>query len=498
MGKSKKKNQKGMDDDRLLKKYYLAGEKVIDDMSTKIHDEVRTKGDLNGLLPKDLRKKQEQIEREAAKDLMEKVINHRKKAFSNIGSYGDGDQSPLMGDDAQFLKYQWSTGMDCNPLNPLSNYLSGWLRALWWGDFEEVMRYVTMMKKDQVGKLLENRESVMNMSAIFQVVAGARTFRGDRGQLQECRIMANNMRAVKEDHEKILKKLIELGANIQAKDVAGYTPLHHCLTSVSNSITVSMARELLQAGADPNAKNRFGCTPLHEPVMAANFENIKLLLKFGADPDIEDNDGVSCRYLGRHSKIAELFSRADKEIIKQARSAAKEDAGGCLWRCKVCQVNSDTKRCTGCYMVWYCGEKCQNVDWPDHKQECKDTRRQYKKVIMRVQWKETVMNHATRKFHVSNAGDLPTKKHFPVKVQVGFGDDPLLIYNKDRSLIGNLHREKQEEIFDSLVRAIKEKGYKGLKGYFYAIYLGNDSVGDSEATKTMKINPVNILPLMDW
>jgi len=496
MGKSKKKNQKGVDN--LLAKNYLAGEKMIDDMSMKIHDEFRSKGDLNAFLTKDDRKKQEKLEREAAKDLMEKVTNHRKKAFSNIGSYGDGDQSPLKGDDAQFLKYQWSTGMDCNPLNPLSNYLSGWLRALWWGDFEEVMRYISMMKKDQVGKLLENRESVMNMSAVFQVIAGARTFRGDNKQLQEYRIMANSIRAVKEDHEKILKKLIELGANIQAKDVAGHTPLHHCLTSVSNPITGSMARELLQAGADPNSQNRFGCTPLFEPVMTANLENIKLLLEFGADPDIEDNDGVSCRYLGRHSKIAELFSRADKEIIKQARAAAKEDAGGCLWLCKVCQVNSDTKRCTGCYMVWYCGEKCQNVDWPDHKQECKNTRKQYKEVTMLVQWKETVMNRVSRKFQVSNAEDRPTKKHFPVKVQVATVDDPLLIYNRDRSFIGNLHREKQEEIFDSLVRAIREKGYKGMKGFFYAIYVGNDSSGDSGTTKTMKINPVNILPLMNW
>ena len=103
-----------------------------------------------------------------------------------------------------------------------------------------------------------------------------------------------------------MKKLIELGANIHAKDVAGYTPLHHCLTGMGNSITRSMARELLQAGADPNAQNRFGNTPLMEPVQGFDLENIKLLLEFGADPDIDDNDGVSCRHIGFHSSVSIL------------------------------------------------------------------------------------------------------------------------------------------------------------------------------------------------
>ena len=108
----------------------------------------------------------------------------------------------------------------------------------------------------------------------------------------------------KKDHEKILAKLIELGANINAKDVAGYTPLHHCVTCSSNSITLSMARQLLKAGADPNIQNRFGCTALFEPVMTANLEAVELLLEFGADPEIQDYEGgLSCRQLGRLSNV---------------------------------------------------------------------------------------------------------------------------------------------------------------------------------------------------
>jgi len=480
-------------------KSLLATLKVTDDINNKLSEELRTKGDYNALLSEDLRKKQDQLQIDAAKDLVEKIIKHKEKVRSNIGIFDDGDQSPLNGDDAQFLKNQWASGMDCNPLFPQNNHLSGWLRALWWGDYTAVMTYINKVKKDQVKKLLESRESLMNLSAIFHVIAGARTLRGENEQLKYLRLIGNLIQPVKEDHEKIMKKLIELGANIHAKDVAGYTPLHHCLTGMGNSITRSMARELLQAGADPNAQNRFGNTPLMEPVQAFDLENIKLLLEFGADPDIDDNDGVSCRHIGFHSSITKLFGQAEKKKIKQARAAAKEDTGGCLWLCKVCKSDSDTKRCTGCYMVWYCGGICQNKDWPNHKDECKKIKTQYKDIVL-MDETNTLLNYANNEFYVTKADVLPTKKHFSVKIQVPQDgtQGPLLIYNRDRSLVGNLHRLKQEEIYDALVKTIKDKGYKGLKGYFYAILSGNCTQDGNMTAKVLKVNPLSILPLMSW
>ena len=122
--------------------------------------------------------------------------------------------------------------------------------------------------------------------------------------MKEARMEANLMKKVQNDHEKILAKLIKLGANIHAKDVAGYTPLHHCLTFSSNPTTWSMAKQLLEAGANPNTQNRFGSTPLFFPVNAANLENVGLLLKYGADPDIKDWDGIDCRLHGRFSKVS--------------------------------------------------------------------------------------------------------------------------------------------------------------------------------------------------
>ena len=171
--------------------------------------------------------------------------------------------------------------------------------------------------------------------------------------------------------------------------------------------------------------------------------------------------------------------------------------------CKVCKVDSETKRCTGCYMVWYCGPKCQLVDWTDHKAECKISRNQFMSVAL-VKEITSVRHNISKKICVNKIGDLPSKGHFVVKVQTTIGDsigrDPLLIYNRDNSLCGKMHQEEQQKVFDMLVKRIWEGGYNGLKGYFYAIYSETENSADrkTKAKVIININPVRILPLENW
>ena len=97
------------------------------------------------------------------------------------------------------------------------------------------------------------------------------------------------------------------GAEVNVHDFAGYTPLHHCLTSAGNETTFAMAKVLLGKGANPNAQNRFGCTPLVESVMTHNKEFVSLLVKNGADPHIKVGNVFISRvryYLNRKRFVA--------------------------------------------------------------------------------------------------------------------------------------------------------------------------------------------------
>ena len=86
----------------------------------------------------------------------------------------------------------------------------------------------------------------------------------------------------------IIRLLLDAGANPNAVDDGGLTPLHQ---GAKNSNPVITAH-LLAAGADPNALDNEGYTPLHHS--AARGESgrvIARLLAAGADPLAESNDG---------------------------------------------------------------------------------------------------------------------------------------------------------------------------------------------------------------
>jgi ankyrin repeat protein len=80
--------------------------------------------------------------------------------------------------------------------------------------------------------------------------------------------------AVGEGRNEIAKLLIAKGANVNAKDGNGSTPLHYANTK-------EIAEPLIAEGANVNAKNKDGKTPLDLAIQVRNTELAALLRKHG-------------------------------------------------------------------------------------------------------------------------------------------------------------------------------------------------------------------------
>ena len=84
-----------------------------------------------------------------------------------------------------------------------------------------------------------------------------------------------------------IDKLIKNGADVNAKDKDGNTPL---MLASFGSLNSDAVKALIKAGANVNAKNNEGLTPL---MLAAiyNPDALKILIKAGADVNAKDNVG---------------------------------------------------------------------------------------------------------------------------------------------------------------------------------------------------------------
>jgi ankyrin repeat protein len=118
------------------------------------------------------------------------------------------------------------------------------------------------------------------------------------------------------ENVKMVEKLIEYGADINAEDSLGRTPLYFA-SEHDNHGNCPVIRLLLELGANVNARAKDASTPLHVASRCGTLEVVRLMLEYGADPNVQDEDKSTPLHLASrcgHVNIARLLLERGADV----------------------------------------------------------------------------------------------------------------------------------------------------------------------------------------
>lgn len=410
--------------------------------------------------------------------------------------YGDGDQSLLPNPSEHPLRAAWSSGLDVQ-LAVLSEEEAFLMhRSAFMLDIEDVTDLIREAKRavengdpDAMNKVLERRVSLLRVTPLHYVCHSAR-FR--------MKITQKNS----DDAYAVVDALCKAGARVDARDIAGYTPLSTAAGFHSTPCSLRLARLLVSHGADPNVTTRFGEGLLVPPIICGNIDSFRELLRLGADASLADQTGLTPRTMAACSpQLLGIMTEVQREKTLQ------------VMICNNCGKTGASKYCSACHKVYYCDKTCQKAGWKaSHKKECgKDSPdAEFLDIDVETMTSEEAfpglgvpsvmyMNNITGA--VSNKTMSPKKynTYFTVKVSDAIPTANIVpcvklnIKNSDFLLVsptGAGHTAHER-----LRSAVKERGLGLSKIYLNAKWLGGGENGTTTpARRVLRLDLSNVIP----
>ncbi|KAL7957456.1 ankyrin repeat-containing domain protein [Trichoderma compactum] len=129
----------------------------------------------------------------------------------------------------------------------------------------------------------------------------------------------SNYRAGSEQFLQKMRRWIEQGVDINARDIRGWTPLHYACCCAGKTST-QVVQLLLEKGASVDVQGREGTAPIHCAARAGHLEMVEMLLEFGANIDIADGYGNTALHEAALNRSADIFETLCKRGCQKRRN----------------------------------------------------------------------------------------------------------------------------------------------------------------------------------